>query len=161
MKFVVGDLCKLHIPTCSSSLPVASCWYSLFPQEKASPSTKICIYNYRNIKSYLGVPHTTDTSLVLKATFISISQFFKSTKYMLFINYWMRLSMIRIIRSRRLLSTSAFSLGDNKLRDMHISYRPISIIFLSFIQNNVQVLQNMNGWFERVIFPIFGYIPQN
>ena len=42
----------------------------------------MCIYNdYRNIKSYLGVPHTTDTSLVLKATFISISQFFKSTKY--------------------------------------------------------------------------------
>ena len=157
MKFVVGDLCKLHIPTCSSSLPVASCWYSLFPQEKASPSTKMCIYNdYRNIKSYLGVPHTTDTSLVLKETFISIS-----TKYRWFISYWMRLSMIRIIRSRRLLSTSAFSLGDNKLRDMHISYRPISIIFLSFIQDNVQVLQNMNGWFELVIFPIFGYIPQN
>ena len=147
---------KLHVPTCSSSLPVASCWYSLFPQEKASPSTKICIYNYRNIKSYLGVPHTTDTSLVLKETFISIS-----SKYRWFISYWMRLSMIRIIRSRRLLSTSAFSLGDNKLRDMHISYRPISIIFLSFIQNNVQVLQNMNGWFERAIFPIFGYIPQN
>lgn len=63
-----------------------------------------------------------------------------------------------------MLSTAAFSgLGDNKLQDMHISYRPISIIFLSFIQkiskfltffpprrlSSKQLLfyENMNGCF--------------
>lgn len=85
---------KLHALTCSSSIPVASCWYSLFPQEKASPSTEICTHNYGNINSYLGVPYT---SLVLKETFFSYLSSLRLPSICVLINYWMRLSMIRII----------------------------------------------------------------
>ena len=156
---------KLHVLTCSSSIPVASCWYSLFPQEKASPSTEICIHNYGNINSYLGVPHT---SLVLKETFFSyLSSLRLLSICVLSITEW---GWVWYELSRGLLSTSAFSLGDNKLPDMQISNTPISITFLSFSQkiskfltflpsrrlSSKQLLfyQNMKGWFFLFLYSI-------